>query len=116
MPVQGHEIGLDGGAYYIAMAVVPMGWSWAVEVIQHIHRGLAIEAGLPPERMMSKRSGLLPAKDLYTLYIDNFDQLKQISRDAVVAGPTVWQQRMVHIYHKYHLARNAEKSEEAHQS
>ena len=65
--IWGTDVGKARGWYYLASTVVPMGWSWAVEVIEHIHCKLGEQAGLPTEAMMTIASGLPPChatKDL----------------------------------------------------
>ena len=56
-----------------------MGWSWSVEIIQHIHKSLGDEAGLPKEAMITQEKGLPTLQRLYAFYIDNFDEISCVS-------------------------------------
>ncbi len=81
----GHELGLeDNGWYYLSCAVLPMGWSSAVAVMQEIFTELLLRGGLP-ESSQVKRTRSLPAwlceslatskklnKCWWHVYLDNF--------------------------------------------
>eukprot|EP00973_Karenia_brevis_P044624 6180965-Karenia_brevis.AAC.1 len=111
--VWGPDVGVGEGWCYVALAVVPMGWTWAVEIIQHIHRGLAADAGLPMSSMLTSKSGLRKTDILFSLYIDNYDELQRHARVANVSGPSTWQQAMIDVYARHRLKRNPNKTEEA---
>ena len=55
-------LGLEGppdSLVYIASQVMPMGWSAAVTVMQHIHRSMALnEKTLPMEREINRQKPL----------------------------------------------------------
>ena len=69
---------------YLASRVIPMGWSAAVTVVQHLHRRMALSPrGLEPSRELH-RERPLPEKELgvdnsyWNLYIDDFTLLETL--------------------------------------
>ena len=111
--IWGPDVGKARGWYYLALTVVPMGWSWAVEVIEHIHCKLGEQAGLPTEAMMTIASGLPPdIQNIFAFYIDNFDELLRLAFDFPVLGASEWQKAMRRIYASWKLPVNLRKTEE----
>ena len=70
---------------YIASRVIPMGWSAAVSIVQHLHRRMALSPdGLVPSRELH-RERPMPEKLLgednayWNLYIDDFTLLETVT-------------------------------------
>ena len=60
-----------GIKYYPRIAVVPMGWSWALWVCQHIHENLIHEAGLAEHLRVRDRRPSQHPDLMHTEYVDN---------------------------------------------
>lgn len=92
----GEEIGLaKGKRYYLACAVIPMGWSSAVSIMQEIAERLTTIGRLPPENKV-RRNHPLPVWLVETLgkarnsqrawfhvYLDNFCSMGKTSKNGV---------------------------------
>ncbi len=108
---------------YIASRVIPMGWSAAVSVVQHLHRRMALSpGGLTPSRELHREKPM-PEKALgvdnsfWNLYIDDFTLLETMaaqdyeslsdSRDA----SSVAQQNIRGIYEGLGVPYSKDKGE-----
>ena len=57
----------------LVMAVIPMGWNWALWWVQTLHEKLVIRAGCCPSEQLSDRCILPDIKTpAHTVYVDNF--------------------------------------------
>lgn len=108
---------------YLASRVIPMGWSAAVTVVQHLHRELAFKPeGLDAGRELH-REHPMPEKRIgednafWNLYIDDFTLLETVIaqdlEDAASASPkgSVHQQAMRKIYEGLGVPYSKEKGE-----
>lgn len=112
--------GPPGSMAYVASAVLPMGWAAAVTIMQHIHRGIALQ-GLPEDREVH-RSRALPevAKDgpssLWNLYIDDFTNLEVLEEESInqvkagVPSESAMQNAMQQLYQAGRVPYSSEKS------
>ena len=70
--------------HYLCSLVLPMGFLNSVGIAQHIHRRIAQQAvsqeppGLGGECELRKDRTLPISRDMYRVYLDNFDLLKQV--------------------------------------
>ena len=53
------------------LAVVPMGWSWALFLCQSVHESLACKAGLTEDFRLRDRRPVPSTEVLHTQYVDN---------------------------------------------
>lgn len=112
--------GPPGSMAYVASAVLPMGWAAAVTIMQHIHRGIALQ-GLPEDREVH-RSRALPevAKDgpssLWNLYVDDFTNLEVLEEESInqvkagVPSESAMQNAMQQLYQAGRVPYSSEKS------
>lgn len=90
-PVRRSVLGLEGppdSLVYIASQVMPMGWSAAVTVMQHIHRSMALdEKTLPLEREIHRQKPLpetITRTDsaFWNLYLDDLTVMEVLEESA----------------------------------
>ena len=107
---------------YIASRVIPMGWSAAVTVVQHIHRSMALgDGGLPPSREIHREKPMPQEiieqdSQFWNLYIDDLSILEvmqesafeAVSSDAQVSP---LQAQMREIYRRCKVPYSESKSE-----
>ncbi len=98
--VSGHEIGKGGaGQWALCCAVIPMGWSSSVGLMQEISENLLLRGGLDPRHQIRRGAtlpvwmvGLLGEAKLsgsywWHVYLDNFCAAERIApEEASVAG------------------------------
>ena len=110
-PLSRKSLGLPGNPsemVYLASQVLPMGWSAAVTVVQHIHRELALKPeGLPGPREIHRQRPL-PEKQaqadsmFWNLYIDDLTLLEIVETLDVGPGKVLdksrWQRTMEQTY------------------
>ncbi len=103
---------------YVASCVLPMGWTAAVTVMQHIHRSISlVEGGLPADREI-RRDRRLPRKrgeaevSFWNLYIDDLTVLEIIQERALQKGGGLagLQMAMQSLYDERGVPYSAEKS------
>ena len=110
---------------YIASRVIPMGWSAAVTVVQHLHRRMALQPqGLPTTREIHREKPL-PQKEarsvssFWNLYIDDVTILEVLNDglskmkegDSVFGGKSPLQEAMRAIYEGLGVPYSQEKGE-----
>ena len=90
---QGHEVDADAG-FFPQVAVAPMGWSWAMALVQKAHENLMAKAGfLDSERGEDfKPFPAMSQGPVFTVYVDNIivvgldaDKVQQVKERAKVA-------------------------------
>lgn len=105
------------GRWYPCSAVLPMGFKNSVSLAQHIHRLLAKGAlrrsGLGAEIEIRKDRSFSTGNPVYRIYLDNFDELRRVSRTAaeIIAGevtPLVGGMR--ETYQQYKVPRHPKKA------
>ena len=98
--VDGYEIGKDGaGRWALCCAVIPMGWSSSVGLMQEISENLLLRGGLDPRHQIRRGTtlptwmvGLLGEAKLtgsywWHVYLDNFCAAERlVPKEASVAG------------------------------
>ena len=123
-PVPRSALGLeegDGRPVYIASQVLPMGWSAAVTVVQHIHRNIALKANVLPATRELHRQRSLPEKEtrdlssFWNLYIDDLTVMEIISeaglKEARASGDkSKLQQAMESAYEDLKVPYSKEKA------
>eukprot|EP00435_Cladocopium_sp_Y103_P049951 s206_g15.t1 len=68
---------------FASMCVLPMGWISSVAVIQSIVRTLVFkEAEVPVESEVAKTKPVPELTDLSVIYLDSFDQLRELDREC----------------------------------
>ena len=77
------------GNWYPCSAVLPMGFKNSVALAQHIHR-FVIRQTLPrvpqgSEAELRKDKGFTTANPFFRIYLDNFDELKRVSKKTAQA-------------------------------
>eukprot|EP00438_Fugacium_kawagutii_P032009 Skav201743 [mRNA] locus=scaffold2498:423455:425999:+ [translate_table: standard] len=91
-PLPASLSGEKPGLYYPCSAVLPMGFKNSVGLAQHIHRLIArqavVRAGLGGQNEIRKDKSFTRANPLFRIYLDNFDELRQVSKGhaAAIAG------------------------------
>ena len=85
--------GPKAGNYYLASAVLPMGFKNSVSIAQHIHRnilkGALSRVGSVGAESEIRKDRPFPCGDsLHRIYLDNFDELKKVNRSlaGVIEG------------------------------
>ena len=77
------------GRWYPCSAVLPMGFKNSVALAQHIHRYIARQAlancGLGGELEARKDRTFSTGDPLFRIYLDNFDELKKVSKGMAEA-------------------------------
>jgi hypothetical protein len=112
------------GSTFLSIAVVPMGWSSAVGIIQHVHRRLMTHALYGPavfnlNEEVNRQKELPPKSRLWSLYIDDstildilkkgFDELK--CKDKELAGtPSKVQLKARERYQEWDIPFSKKKS------
>ena len=103
---------------YIASRVLPMGWSAAVTVMQHIHRQMTmVSKGLPPAREI-RRDLPLPSREamgasaFWNLYIDDLTVMEMVQDHCLAGGCTksALQDAMRQVYRDREVPISQEKS------
>ena len=80
---------------YIASCVLPMGWTAAVTIMQHIHRGIALGPGRLDPRKEIRTNKQLPRKgpearsSFWNLYIDDLTVMDFVQEEAIRLGGSV---------------------------
>ena len=67
----GGQLAKPGVRYYPRLAVVPMGWSWALYICQKVHERLAQQAGLVDSDRLVDRRPAPSAQAMHAQYVDN---------------------------------------------
>ena len=111
--VPGSCLGLDNDEpTFVALKTVPMGWLFAVGIVQAAIRHLAFkEAGLPMTQELQKNKPL-PDKDRFLLYLDSVDQLRVVSRamSSVILGESSAEHKKLEATcERFGLPRNSSK-------
>ena len=103
---------------YIASRVLPMGWSAAVTVMQHIHRQMAmVPGGLPLTREI-RRDSPLPAREamgassFWNLYVDDLTVMEMVHDKCLAGGcsKSALQEAMRSVYEKRQVPFSEDKS------
>eukprot|EP00438_Fugacium_kawagutii_P033542 Skav210141 [mRNA] locus=scaffold268:21657:25180:+ [translate_table: standard] len=74
------------GRYYLCSSVLPMGFKNSVSLAQHVHRVIvkralnSSELGIGGESEIRKDKPFSSSGHLFRIYLDNFDELKKVSR------------------------------------
>ncbi len=108
---------------YITSRVLPMGWSAAVTVMQHMHRSVALNGPvLPPSREIRRDDGL-PQKEtsgasvFWNLYVDDLTIMEIVSEDWMNGfydgdlGVSDLQKNMESAYVRLGVPYSADKAE-----
>ena len=113
-------LGLAGpGEVYIASQVMPMGWSAAVTVLQHIHRSMAlVKDVLPADREIHRQKPLpetVTSGDsvFWNLYLDDLTVMESLEEAALQGGTaskSVLQERMECRYRELGVPFSEEKA------
>ena len=80
---------------YIASCVLPMGWTAAVTIMQHIHREIALSPGGLQKEKEIRRDKQLPRKEpqgnssFWNLYIDDLTVMDFIQDESHRLGGSV---------------------------
>lgn len=121
-PVRRSVLGLEGppdSLVYITSQVMPMGWSAAVTVMQHIHRSMALEDRTLLEHREIHRQKPLPEtitqsdSSFWNLYLDDLtvmEVLEEAACEQPVRGKSELQQRMEERYKALGVPYSSEKA------
>lgn len=110
---------LKGKKCVLTAAVLPMGFLNSVTIAQHIHRKIASDALLSPpinwgpEREIRRDRPFSQAKELYRVYLDNFDMLCKVQQPLAerVAGTVAKEVQAVRTeYHRLGLPIHPKKA------
>ena len=110
---------LKGKKCVLTAAVLPMGFLNSVTIAQHIHRKIASDALLSPpinwgpEREIRRDKPFSQAKELYRVYLDNFDMLCKVQQPLAerVAGTVAKEVQAVRTeYHRLGLPIHPKKA------
>ena len=74
-----------GVMYYPRLAVVPMGWSWALYICQTLHENLVAQAGLGDDTRLRDKRPCPTSGYVHTEYVDNL-MLIGTCREQVVSA------------------------------
>lgn len=110
---------------YIASKVIPMGWSAAVTVVQHLHRRMALQpGGLPSDREIHRErplpeKGVKTSSGFWNLYIDDLTVLEVLNDavaemkegESIFEGRAPFQVKMQEIYEGLGVPYSKEKGE-----
>eukprot|EP00438_Fugacium_kawagutii_P036449 Skav224179 [mRNA] locus=scaffold257:56221:60355:- [translate_table: standard] len=120
-PAPDHCLPLDlrGQEVYLASKVLPMGFANSVSLAQHVHRNLVLWSGaeasgvnLPQEELRKDRAPPC-SRDMWRIYLDNYDLLEKVSSLDVDAqagslAPSVLALRQQ--YEQWDVPRNMKKA------
>ena len=88
-PLPAHLAGSKPGVWYPCSAVLPMGFKNSVSIAQHVHRCIARRAldrtGLGGQLEIRKDKSFSRGNPLFRIYLDNFDELKRVSKGLAEA-------------------------------
>ena len=109
---------LVGREIFPAAKVLPMGFVNSVSLAQHVHRNLVLaseqrESGVaPPEAELRKDRPFPLRKDVWRVYLDNFDLLEKVTSatsDGMVGSDAPGILALRHQYEVWEVPRNAKK-------
>lgn len=109
--------GNRAGRWFPCSAVLPMGFKNSVALAQHVHRWLmrrslsSLQWG--GEGELRKDRNFSTSNPLYRVYLDNFDELKRVSKrtaDAIEGKVSPLVQALQDQYHAFNIPRHPKKA------
>ena len=106
---------------YLVSRVLPMGWLNSVGVAQHIHRNVvrrclgSLHSPMGGESELRRDRGFTTSRNLFRVYLDNFDQLKIVDKKTamVISGePSLEVEHLREAYALRGLPRHPKKAAE----